>query len=108
MGSCNRSQLILDIDTSGFEEGIRDMKPGGKRRIIIPPELGPPVSYCLCLHSMLELIYFLSISMVALSISPCTLYCSNTLYPLPDIRVNRDSVKEINHHYSSLCDMLAA
>ncbi|PWZ13575.1 Peptidyl-prolyl cis-trans isomerase FKBP20-2, chloroplastic [Zea mays] len=32
-----------DIDTSGFEEGIRDMKPGGKRRIIIPPELGPPV-----------------------------------------------------------------
>jgi len=28
----------------GFEEGIREMKPGGKRRIIIPPELGPPVS----------------------------------------------------------------
>ncbi|WCJ22992.1 FKBP-like peptidyl-prolyl cis-trans isomerase family protein [Euphorbia peplus] len=27
----------------GFEEGIQDMKPGGKRRIIIPPELGPPV-----------------------------------------------------------------
>lgn len=27
----------------GFEEGIKDMKPGGKRRIIIPPELGPPV-----------------------------------------------------------------
>ncbi|KAL4567213.1 hypothetical protein LXL04_022789 [Taraxacum kok-saghyz] len=26
-----------------FEEGIKDMKPGGKRRIIIPPELGPPV-----------------------------------------------------------------
>uniref|UniRef100_K3ZTS8 peptidylprolyl isomerase n=1 Tax=Setaria italica TaxID=4555 RepID=K3ZTS8_SETIT len=26
-----------------FEEGIRDMKPGGKRRMIIPPELGPPV-----------------------------------------------------------------
>ncbi|EYU31905.1 hypothetical protein ABFS82_02G142800 [Erythranthe guttata] len=27
----------------GFEEGIRDMKPGGRRRMIIPPELGPPV-----------------------------------------------------------------
>ncbi|KAJ3678712.1 hypothetical protein LUZ60_002515 [Juncus effusus] len=27
----------------GFEEGIKAMKPGGKRRIIIPPELGPPV-----------------------------------------------------------------
>ncbi|KAF8700832.1 hypothetical protein HU200_034196 [Digitaria exilis] len=38
-----KSQLILDIGTSGFEEGIRDMKPGGKRRIIIPPELGPPL-----------------------------------------------------------------
>lgn len=30
---------------AGFEEGMRDMRPGGKRRIIIPPELGPPVSY---------------------------------------------------------------
>ncbi|KAH9308538.1 hypothetical protein KI387_036449, partial [Taxus chinensis] len=26
----------------GVEEGIRTMKPGGKRRIIVPPELGPP------------------------------------------------------------------
>ncbi|CAK8564807.1 unnamed protein product [Lathyrus sativus] len=27
----------------GFEEGIRDMKAGGKRRIIVPPNLGPPL-----------------------------------------------------------------
>ncbi|GLI61967.1 hypothetical protein VaNZ11_004533, partial [Volvox africanus] len=27
----------------GFEEGIKTMKPGGKRRIIVPPALGPPV-----------------------------------------------------------------
>jgi FKBP-type peptidyl-prolyl cis-trans isomerase len=27
----------------GFEMGIRTMKPGGKRRIVVPPELGPPV-----------------------------------------------------------------
>ena len=27
----------------GFEMGIKTMKPGGKRRIVVPPELGPPV-----------------------------------------------------------------
>jgi hypothetical protein len=27
----------------GFEAGIKAMKVGGKRRIIVPPELGPPV-----------------------------------------------------------------
>ncbi|KAK2974755.1 hypothetical protein RJ640_010015 [Escallonia rubra] len=31
----------MDNVETGFEEGIGDMRPGGKRRIIIPPELGP-------------------------------------------------------------------
>lgn len=42
----------------GFEEGIKDMKPGGKRRIIIPPELGPPVSLFHVFCSIL-IIYYL-------------------------------------------------
>lgn len=28
---------------AGFEEGIRGMKAGQQRRIIVPPALGPPV-----------------------------------------------------------------
>lgn len=27
----------------GFEMGLKTMRVGGKRRIVVPPELGPPV-----------------------------------------------------------------
>jgi FKBP-type peptidyl-prolyl cis-trans isomerase len=27
----------------GFEIGLKTMAPGGQRRIVVPPELGPPV-----------------------------------------------------------------
>lgn len=42
-GSPAKVRLGTKALIPGFEEGIRDMKPGGKRRMIIPPELGPPV-----------------------------------------------------------------
>ncbi|XP_020519226.1 peptidyl-prolyl cis-trans isomerase FKBP20-2, chloroplastic isoform X2 [Amborella trichopoda] len=42
-GSPARIRLGTNALVPGFEEGIQDMRPGGKRRIIIPPELGPPV-----------------------------------------------------------------
>ncbi|CAO2834777.1 unnamed protein product [Amaranthus hypochondriacus] len=42
-GSPAKIRMGTNALVPGFEEGIRDMKPGGKRRIIIPPELGPPV-----------------------------------------------------------------
>ncbi|KAK4783100.1 hypothetical protein SAY86_007474 [Trapa natans] len=42
-GAPARIRLGTNALVPGFEEGIQDMKPGGKRRIIIPPELGPPV-----------------------------------------------------------------
>ena len=31
------------FDCTGFEEGMRTMRVGGRRRLIVPPELGPPV-----------------------------------------------------------------
>ncbi|KAI3444775.1 hypothetical protein Pfo_001440 [Paulownia fortunei] len=42
-GSPAKVRLGTNALIPGFEEGIKDMKPGGKRRLIIPPELGPPV-----------------------------------------------------------------
>ncbi|EOA15599.1 hypothetical protein CARUB_v10005619mg [Capsella rubella] len=42
-GSPARIRMGTNALVPGFEMGIRDMKPGGRRRIIIPPELGPPV-----------------------------------------------------------------
>jgi FKBP-type peptidyl-prolyl cis-trans isomerase len=27
----------------GFEAGVKSMRVGGRRRVIVPPELGPPV-----------------------------------------------------------------
>lgn len=37
------SQQSPSLLPAGFELGIRSMKVGGKRRIIVPPKLGPPV-----------------------------------------------------------------
>ncbi|XP_076944280.1 peptidyl-prolyl cis-trans isomerase FKBP20-2, chloroplastic-like isoform X1 [Bidens hawaiensis] len=42
-GSPAKIRMGTNALVPGFEEGLKDKKPGGKRRIIIPPELGPPV-----------------------------------------------------------------
>lgn len=42
-GQAAQTRIGIQGLIPGFEMGIRTMKPGGKRRIIVPPELGPPV-----------------------------------------------------------------
>ncbi|KXZ49320.1 hypothetical protein GPECTOR_22g914 [Gonium pectorale] len=42
-GRAAQTRLGVGGMIPGFEEGIRTMKAGGKRRIIVPPALGPPV-----------------------------------------------------------------
>ncbi|PRW56838.1 Peptidyl-prolyl cis-trans isomerase FKBP20- chloroplastic [Chlorella sorokiniana] len=42
-GQPAQTQLGIQGLIPGFELGIKSMKPGGKRRIVVPPELGPPV-----------------------------------------------------------------
>eukprot|EP00475_Leptophrys_vorax_P015498 TRINITY_DN21826_c0_g1_i1.p1 TRINITY_DN21826_c0_g1~~TRINITY_DN21826_c0_g1_i1.p1 ORF type:complete len:216 (-),score=1.25 TRINITY_DN21826_c0_g1_i1:1-558(-) len=37
-----RTRVGINGMIPGFEEGISGMRAGGRRRIIIPPELGPP------------------------------------------------------------------
>lgn len=42
-GEAARTRLGIQGLIPGFELGVRSMRPGGKRRIVVPPELGPPV-----------------------------------------------------------------
>jgi len=41
-GAPASTRLGINGMIPGFELGLKDMKPGGRRRIIVPPELGPP------------------------------------------------------------------
>ncbi|KAL6965089.1 Phosphatidylglycerophosphatase and protein-tyrosine phosphatase 1, variant 2 [Sarracenia purpurea var. burkii] len=56
-GSPAKIRMGTNSLVPGFEEGIQDMRPGGKRRIIIPPELGPPVSDT-CVYSYFLCFFF--------------------------------------------------
>lgn len=42
-GQPAQTRLGINGMIPGFELGVKTMKPGGKRRIVVPPELGPPV-----------------------------------------------------------------
>jgi len=42
-GAPATSRIGINGMIPGFELGLKTMRPGGKRRIIVPPELGPPV-----------------------------------------------------------------
>ncbi len=42
-GQPSQTRMGINGLIPGFELGIKTMKPGGKRRIIVSPELGPPV-----------------------------------------------------------------
>lgn len=42
-GTPARTRLGINGMIPGFEEGLRTMRAGGKRRIVVPPQLGPPV-----------------------------------------------------------------
>ncbi|WIA34136.1 hypothetical protein OEZ86_012500 [Tetradesmus obliquus] len=42
-GRAAETRLGIQGLIPGFEMGIRSMRPGGKRRIVVPPALGPPV-----------------------------------------------------------------
>ena len=34
--------LMCHLSWTGFEAGIKTMHKGGRRRLVVPPELGPP------------------------------------------------------------------
>ena len=35
--------MLTHLHGAGFETGLKSMKVGGRRRLLVPPDLGPPV-----------------------------------------------------------------